>query len=125
MTRDGTLARTLAPDDVRPGMYIAPLLRLDERQPNVFDATPTVSADGVIRSVRIPTGSATPALVVDVCLPYLFVRSPRGTYRVLDGRRFKLARVSDAFGTRVFRQLAKDDTTEDASYEDQDEDDDD
>jgi hypothetical protein len=97
-------ARAVAPEDVRRGDYLTVLHQISELLP----FWQTHSWDGtVVRVQHLPSRAAVPVQVVDVCLPLILVRSPRGKAGLVDVRRYRLARVPESFGRCVFEQLAE------------------
>lgn len=91
--RDTTLAKPLAPEDVRPGDYVAVL-------------EPPMGREQDVIRVRIrPTDNSGPLRVVDACLPFVFVKPPKGDGRTLDLRAVRLARLDRDYARRVCESL--------------------
>ncbi len=99
-------ACVIAPEDLRPGLYIAPLQVITERALRPWECDNAEQAGRVVRHVRLPGRAPTPVRVVDVCLPFVLVQTPGGEHSLIDVRRFRLARVATRFGRRVFKHLA-------------------
>ena len=103
MSTESNIARTVAPEDIRPGAYVTILHVIDEFLPLVFD-----SNDASWRSVQpfrvrwLPYGDQSPMKVKSVCLPFVFVMLPDGAHRTLDVRRHQLAEVARDYGRSVF-----------------------
>ncbi len=98
------LARALAPEDVRRGQYVSMLYMVDEAVP--FFAEPeSWRSPTPLRYLLLPCGGMTPMRVLDVCLPFVFVRGAWGGHATLDVRQHKLARVSRRFGRLAFKRL--------------------
>ncbi|MEN0110181.1 MAG: hypothetical protein AAF805_05620 [Planctomycetota bacterium] len=102
-----TLAKTLAPEDVRPGDDVAVLDREWEWPAHGCGYDPPIGGEPVLR-VRLRPHDATPPLrVVAVCLPYVFVEPPRGEPRTLDVRAVRLARLDGGYARRVRKALKR------------------
>jgi hypothetical protein len=100
-----SLARPLAPEDIRRGTYVAVLMAVVEFFPYWQDE-PWQPAK-VRRIDLLPgEGGGTPLRVKEVCLPYILVEHPGGTHRTLDVRRFRLGQLSERYGERAFKRLA-------------------
>jgi hypothetical protein len=100
-----TVARPLAPEDIRRGRYIAVLTVGVEFFP-FWNDEPWQPAK--VRRIDLLPGpeGGTPLRVKEVCLPYVLVEHPDGNHRTLDVRRFRLGELSERFGERAFKKLA-------------------
>ena len=110
------VAQPLAPEDLAAGQYVTPLTRLREHMP--FFCTEEAFKDRTepYRMNCIPKVRA-PVRVVEVCLPFVLIETPKGTTRMIDLRRYRLARVSDRFGRIMFEQARKAAAAETSSEE--------
>ena len=100
----GYLAQRLAPEDIRPGRYVAILYVIGEHEPMFFELESLT--DRVIelpRFRRMPHYSE-PMEVLDVCLPFVLVKRVDGEPVTLDVRRLALAGVSARFGREAFER---------------------
>lgn len=104
MSHKTYIARTLAPEDIRPGAYVAVLHVVDEFLPHplFLDDVKWKSA-APIRVRWLPSDASTPMKVKAVCLPFVFARTPDGKHHSLDVRRHELAAVPEAYAREVFR----------------------
>ena len=103
-----TTAKSLAPEDIRTGMYIALLHDVEEFLPSVyFHEVPGGREVELLRVASLP-GDVQPMKVVEVCVPYVLVRGISGDHRTLDVRRCRLARVTARFGQAAFRAAKAD-----------------
>ncbi|MEM9754105.1 MAG: hypothetical protein AAF916_12090 [Planctomycetota bacterium] len=99
------LARTLAPDDVRVGDYVA----LAEAETQVF---PVSALDDVQTPERydrvafIPQDAGRPRKVVAVALPFVLVREPTGKHVTLDLRLVRLFGLPAAYGKLATERIA-------------------
>jgi hypothetical protein len=99
-----TLAKALAPEEVRTGDYVT-LLHEYTEMPSYYwcnDST-LVAPDEVIRVRYLPTADAgTPLEVQSICLPFVLVKHPSGEERPLDLRKFRVARLTKSYATRAW-----------------------
>ena len=98
------LAKTLAPEDIRPGDFVTRLNEVAEL-PSFFwcgDA-PLDSSEEPIRMQFIPESSGLPLKVKAVCLPFVLVREPSGERQTLDIRRSRLARLDRAYAQDAWK----------------------
>lgn len=101
---EARMARPVAPEDLRPGDYVAalqvvnehlwPMFGSDEKPPRMF------------RVLAWPGHDWMPMQVEDICLPFVMLKTPRGKHWVLDTRQCRLGRVSASFGRRLFEAIA-------------------
>lgn len=93
-----TLAKPLAPEDIRVGMHVMVLTEVFEclRWNEGFPAGVTKSLVEVT-----PCNGQRPAKVTAVCLPYILVKTDKGEPYCYDVRAVRLARVSRALATSV------------------------
>jgi len=119
---ENTLARAIAPEDIRVGDYLAILNVVHEEVPVMVPSEGWSAAPTSIEPVRmllLPCSESVPLKVQAVCLPFVLVKSPPrpvfgpsgGTtnapalLRTLDTRRYRLARLSADYGKRVYKML--------------------
>ena len=102
MDREMEVARAVAPEDIRPGDYVSVLHVIAEMPSWLWDND--LRNTQMVRFAHLPRGQSAPAEVLDVCLPYLLVKTARGKRRLVDVRKYRLARVSEEFGRRVFEE---------------------
>ena len=96
--RASTVARTLPPEDIAPGDYVA----IATRTGQYLDDEGTTGVPTRLRMLRfayIPCDAGTPRRVVAVCLPFVTTRLPSGKHEVID------LRLADLF--RLDRKAAK------------------
>jgi hypothetical protein len=108
---EATLARALAPEDVRPGDYVAVLDEVVEFPSWYWCDEPVLTGrEEVVRVRYTPRDDALPMKVRAVCLPFVLVREPCGRERTLDVRRCRLARLHSDFAEaswKCHRKAAK------------------
>ena len=105
--RDVTLAKTLAPEDVRRGDYVAVLSEEYEYPAFAWLCDHSLTShDEMIRVRFRPRETTGPLRVIDACLPFVFVKEPKGESRTLDLRAVRLARLDRAYAKRVWKAMA-------------------
>lgn len=105
--QDATLAKPLAPEDVRPGDYVAVLSEEYEYPAFAWLCDHSLTShDEVIRLRFRPREVPGPLYVVDACLPFVFVKPPKGDGRTLDLRSVRLARLNRKYAKRVWKAIA-------------------
>lgn len=99
MVNEIKVARSLAPEDIKPGIYVMHLATYCEyaRWPCEPDATVQVT------KVRwTPENGQRPGRVVAVCLPFVLIENEKGDTTMCDTRRMSLARVKRSFAELVW-----------------------
>jgi hypothetical protein len=99
-----TLSKALAPEDISPGNYIAPLSMTLEFL-DLWREYRTGPPE-VCRASLLPC-AFTPYKVVSVCLPFVLVEDSKGVNSTLDIRRYALARLDEDFGALVMKRARK------------------
>ncbi len=93
-----TLAKSLAPEDVRAGDYVAVLHIVHEFPAIVWcDDTSLIDRNEIVRLPFVPENGGQPLKVISVCLPFVLVKYPGGKQRSLDVRHCRLARLDRAY----------------------------
>lgn len=107
--RSATLAKPLAPEEVRRGDFVTPLYVVSE-WPSWFWCCGDDSLhprEEVVRIRSTPCDEAMPLEVIDVCLPFVLVETPQREGKTLDVRRVRLASLNRAFARRTRRALRR------------------
>jgi hypothetical protein len=104
MTENIELARSVAPEDLKPGDVIAVLSAAQELVPyggceQHFQPRP------VVHTVWM-SGDGHPLRVEAMCLPFVLVSTPSGEHTTLDVRRCVLVRLSECYAAEAFKRLA-------------------
>lgn len=99
-----TLAKALAPEEVRPGQFVTLLQEIAE-VPSYFWCRDSalVAPEEMVRVRFIPSASGEPLKVMSVCLPFVLVKNPAGHERPLDLRKYRLARLSKRYAKRAWK----------------------
>jgi hypothetical protein len=103
-----TLAKALAPEEVRPGDYVTPLYTVAE-VPSFWwyaDAW-NLPPDEPVRLRFTSTCDGTPLRVKSVCLPFVLAKQPSGIAVTIDLRRCQLARLDPAYAKQAWKSLKK------------------
>lgn len=99
--RNATLAKPLAPEDVRPGDYVAVLDEEYECPASCWYLDPPEHGETVIRLRLRHREPSAPLRVMDACLPFVYVKPPKGEGQTLDLRAVRLARLDRDYAERV------------------------
>lgn len=107
VTREATsLAKALAPEEIRRGDFVTPLYVVSEWPSWYWDDDDTLHPrDELVRIRSTPCDEATPLEVIGVCLPFVLVETPQRDGKTLDVRRVRLARLDRTFAKRTRRAL--------------------
>ena len=106
-----SLAKALAPEEIRLGDFVTPLFVVSEWPSWYWDDDDALHPrDELIRIRSTPCDEATPLKVTAICLPFVLVETPAGEGRTLDVRRLRLARLDRTFARKTcqaFRRREK------------------
>jgi len=99
------MVRSVASEDLEVGSYIILLYEVCEHaMPCRGDYAPC-AAPTVVRLRWLPDDDEPPFKVVDIALPFVMVKKPDGSTRLLDVRRHTLGVLPPTFARRVFRAM--------------------
>ncbi len=103
-----SLARALAPEEIRPGDHVAVLYEIMEF-PSWYwcDDSALVNREEVVRIRYVPREDAVPLKVRAVCLPFVLAKYPRDGERTLDVRRCRVARLDRAYAKAARKAYRK------------------
>ena len=103
-----TLARVLAPEEVRPGDYVALLDEVYEFPSFWWCADTTLFPPTEIVRLRFtPRDESRPLKVLSACLPFVLTKQPTGERRTLDLRRHRLARLDQDYAATAWKAYKK------------------
>lgn len=106
--QNSTLAKPVAPEDLRRGDYVAVLTEVVELPSFLWGCeSHTLPPDEPVTIRYRPLESGRPLKVRQVCLPFVLVRLPCGHTRTLDIRSCTLARLSPSYGQQVRKAWRK------------------
>jgi len=105
---EATLAKPLAPEEIRPGDYVTPLFVIAEL-PSFWWCTDTWNhpLEEPVRIRFTPSAQGTPLKVRSVCLPFVLVKTAAGEQSTLDLRNCQLARLDAAHAKRAWKAFKK------------------
>jgi hypothetical protein len=108
-SEDGsTLARALAPEDVRSGDYVALLYEIYDYPSFYWCADSTLlPPDQPVRIRVAPGDESIPLKVKSVCLPFVLVTMPSRGKRTLDLRKCRLARLDKKYAAAAWKAYKK------------------
>lgn len=104
MSTNLTLSRTLAPEDIAIGTYVAVLTETVELPAFLFcdiPATDPSRGAEVVRIDRKPESAGLPLRVMTVCLPFVLVEDDRGRVKTLDLRSCRLTLLDERYAQVV------------------------
>ncbi len=104
-TQNISVARPLAPEDIRRGQYVAILHVLIELLPELCASDIAIRPPKPVSTLWLPFDDDEPLKVRQVCLPFVLAKKPDGKARTLDVRRYRLALLPDEYGKKVFKLL--------------------
>lgn len=97
-----TLAKTLAPEELRVGEHVAVLNEVVEFASFCWSADPALLPPSEPVRIKVRTQEpGTPLRVRAVCLPFVLVKLPCGRARTLDVRGCQLVRLDQDFAKAV------------------------
>ena len=103
-----SLAATTAPEDLRPGEYIAVLNETWEYPSFLWSGDSGLSApDEPIRIRWRPRPAGVPLKVQAVCLPFVFLEDPQGQFRTADIRQTEFVRLHRDYARLVWKSLRR------------------
>ena len=106
--RSLSVAKAVAPEDLRRGDFVAVLSETREFPAFLFCTEAWGAEDGMLRCELAPEEAGEPLRVKQLCLPFVMVRRPTGAYQTLDVRRCRLARLDGEFARASWKvQRAK------------------
>jgi hypothetical protein len=100
-----TLAKALAPEDVRTGDFVTLLHEFTETPSYYwYSDSALVSPNEVVRMRCLPSADGgTPLQVESICLPFILVKHPSGEVRSIDLRRFRVARLTENYASQAWK----------------------
>jgi len=101
-------AKALAPEDIEPRIYVCILSEVWEYPPWCGPEARITGeyANEPFRVRELPADDdVAPLEVLDVCLPFVLVETPAGKHRMIDVRRYQLARLTTRYGRAAFKRL--------------------
>ena len=100
-----SIASTVGPEDLRCGDYVAVLSQIVEVPSFMWDGALPSERDELVRVRRVPTDDRAPLKIEAICLPFVFVKQPDGTFETIDVRLVTLARLQKSYAKTVWKSL--------------------
>ena len=107
MDKDIAISKTLAPEDVKPGDFVAVLSESCELINFFALIDPLMRRPLVVRADLTPCDAGAPLRVVSVCLPFVLVEDGEEKARTLDVRRQSLVRLDEEYARRAMKKMRK------------------
>jgi len=105
---ESTLAKSLAPEDVRVGDFVTQLHEIREWPAFFWFCDSTYEQREELLRIRLlPEKSGIPLKVEAVCLPFVLVKPAKGKPFTLDVRRSRLARLSRDYARIAWKSHKK------------------
>jgi hypothetical protein len=103
-----TLASTVAPEDLRRGDFVAILNRTCEAPSFLWACgSASLAPDEPVRIRWRTREGGLPLKITAICLPFVFLKTPRGRYRSIDVRQVELVRLNADYGRFVWERLRR------------------
>ena len=105
---EATLAKALAPEDVRPGDFVTPLFVITE-MPSFWwnGGCWNLPHDQPVRIRLTYNCDGMPMRVKSVCLPFVLAKSPAGEKNTIDLRKCQIARLDQGYAKRAWKAYKK------------------
>jgi len=105
---EATLAKALAPEEIRPGDFVTPLFVIAEVPSYWWCADAwSLPLDQPVRIRFMPPCDGVPLKVKSVCMPFVLVKHPGGEQGTLDLRKCQLARLDKSHARRAWKEYKK------------------
>jgi hypothetical protein len=105
---EATLAKALAPEDIRPGDFVTPLFVIAEVPSFGWCAESwSLPLDQPVRIRFTPNCDGMPMRVKSVCLPFVLAKNPSGDQGTIDLRKCQLAGLDQTHAKRAWKAYKK------------------
>ena len=102
------LSASVAPEDLRCGDFVAVLSVIHEYPSFLWCCdSAMLPRDEPVRLQYMDVSDGRLLKIKALCLPFVFVKEPEGTYRTMDIRFCRLVRLSPKYARRVWRTLRR------------------
>jgi len=103
---DTTVAARIAGEDIARGDFVAVMNDIIEFPSFFWCSSPlTLAPDEPVRIRYLAYDAGLPYKVIGVCLPFVYVKSHKGSVRVLDTRKQHLVRLARDLARTVWKRL--------------------
>jgi hypothetical protein len=105
---EATLAKSLAPEEIRAGDYVTPLSMIAE-VPSFWwrDDAWNLPLEEPVRMRFMATCDGLPLRVQSICLPFVLAKQPSGQAVTIDIRRCQLARLDRSFAKQAWKCIKR------------------
>jgi hypothetical protein len=105
---EATLAKALAPEEIRPGDFVTPLHMIVE-VPSYFwcEDCWNLPREQLVRIRYTPSSDGLPLKVKSICVPFVLVKQASGDQLTIDLRKCQLARLDRRYGKRAWKAYKK------------------
>jgi hypothetical protein len=105
---EATLAKALAPEDIRPGDFVTPLFVITELPSYWWSGESwNLPHDQPVRIRLTYDCNGMPLRVKSVCLPFVLVKSPASEQNTIDLRKCQVARLDHGYAKRAWKAHKK------------------
>ena len=105
---EATLAKALAPEDIRPGDFVTPLSVITEVPSYWWNSGSwDLPHDQPVRIRLLYNCDGMPMRVKSVCLPFVLTKCPAGEQNTIDLRKCQLARLDLVYAKRAWKTYKK------------------
>jgi hypothetical protein len=105
--RGGSLAKPLAPEEIRVGDFVTPL-HVFYDFPSFFWSDCAIGRrDETVRICYIPDSGGVPLKVKSICLPFVLAKHASGQQQTLDIRKVRLARLDPIYAKAAWKLCKK------------------
>jgi hypothetical protein len=105
---DATLAKALAPEDIRPGDFVTPLFTITEMPSFWWSGEAwNLPHDQPVRIRLTHNCDGMPMRVKSVCLPFVLMKRPSGGQSTIDLRKCQIARLDKVYAKRAWKAYKK------------------
>jgi hypothetical protein len=105
---EATLAKALAPEDIRPGDFVTPLFTITELPSFWWSGESwNIPHDQPVRIRLTYNCDGMPMRVKSVCLPFVLTKSPAGEQNTIDLRKCQVARLGHGYAKRAWKAYKK------------------
>jgi hypothetical protein len=105
---EATLAKALAPEDIRPGDFVTPLFTITELPSFWWSGESwNLPHDQPVRIRLTYNCDGMPMRVKSVCLPFVLTKSPAGEQSTTDLRKCQFARLGRGYAKRAWKAYKK------------------
>jgi len=103
-----TVAARIAGEDIAKGDFVTILSEIIELPSFLWSCSGlSLPTDEPVRSRYLPRAAGEPHKVVAVCLPFVYVRRPKGKLIAFDTRQHQLVRLDRDNGRSLWKQMRK------------------